>query len=209
MAKFLQGSWPRSGLKNIQQSSFERRFNNLLNLFSNLVNSLYSLADRKGTLMGQDVLVLVMHGANLILLPQRFVQLLDKHQSPCSTLLPLTWLDHLCQTAMSASGDLDEASANETTGILNDINGTRRRKNKYVTVSYITISWKGRSSLEDDLTSCATDRQGVTVNYFVFLISCTWYYYKYFFDCPRSQWPLWRFESHSSGVSGGKLQSLR
>ena len=75
--------------------------------------------------MGQDVPVLVMHGANLILLPQRFVQLLDKHQSPCSTLLPLTRLDHLCQTAMSASGDLDEASANETTGILNDINGTR------------------------------------------------------------------------------------
>ena len=27
------------------------------------------------------------------------------------------------QTASSANGDLDEAAANETTGILNDING--------------------------------------------------------------------------------------
>merc|ERR1719376_1835614 len=47
------------------------------------------------------------------------------------------------KTATSAAGDLDEASANETTEILNDING--------------------RSSLEDDLKSCATERQGVTV----------------------------------------------
>merc|ERR1712001_546788 len=56
-------------------------------------------------------------------------------------------------TAMSASGDLDEASANETTGILNDING--------------------RSSLEDDLTSCATDRQGVTVSVTIVKIRIT------------------------------------
>ena len=28
-----------------------------------------------------------------------------------------------CQAASSANGDLDEAAANETTGILNDING--------------------------------------------------------------------------------------
>merc|ERR1712088_1141965 len=57
------------------------------------------------------------------------------------------------KTAMSASGDLDEASANETTGILNDING--------------------RSSLEDDLTSCATDRQGVTVSVTIVKIRVT------------------------------------
>merc|ERR1712066_33242 len=57
------------------------------------------------------------------------------------------------KTAMSASGDLDEASANETTGILNDING--------------------RSSLEDDLTSCATDRQGVTVSVTIVKIRIT------------------------------------
>merc|ERR1711936_3356 len=57
------------------------------------------------------------------------------------------------ETAMSASGDLDEASANETTGILNDING--------------------RSSLEDDLTSCATDRQVVTVSVTIVKIRIT------------------------------------
>merc|ERR1711936_303209 len=40
------------------------------------------------------------------------------------------------KAASSANGDLDEAAANEATGILNDING--------------------RSSLEDDLRSCVT-----------------------------------------------------
>merc|ERR1711934_176405 len=58
------------------------------------------------------------------------------------------------KTAMSASGDLDEASANETTGILNDING--------------------RSTLEDDLRSCATERQGVTVTIVKIRITLFW-----------------------------------
>lgn len=58
------------------------------------------------------------------------------------------------KTAMSAAGDLDEASANETTGILNDISG--------------------RSSLEDDLKSCATgERQGVTVSVTIVRIRIT------------------------------------
>jgi len=57
------------------------------------------------------------------------------------------------KTASSANGDLDEAAANETTGILNDING--------------------RSSLEDDLRSCATERQGVTVSITIVKIRIT------------------------------------
>jgi len=57
------------------------------------------------------------------------------------------------KTAMSAAGDLDEASANETTGILNDISG--------------------RSTLEDDLKSCATERQGVTVSVTIVKIRIT------------------------------------
>merc|ERR1712212_1375237 len=58
------------------------------------------------------------------------------------------------KTATSAAGDLDEAAANETTGILNDING--------------------RSTLEDDLKSCATEtRQGVTVSVTIVRIRIT------------------------------------
>jgi len=57
------------------------------------------------------------------------------------------------KAASSANGDLDEAAANETTGILNDING--------------------RSSLEDDLRSCATERQGVTVSITIVKIRIT------------------------------------
>jgi len=58
------------------------------------------------------------------------------------------------KTAMSAAGDLDEASATETTGILNDISG--------------------RSTLEDDLKSCATEtRQGVTVSVTIVRIRIT------------------------------------
>merc|ERR1711936_1280278 len=57
------------------------------------------------------------------------------------------------KAASSANGDLDEAAANETTGILNDING--------------------RSSLEDDLRSCATERQGVTVSVTIVKIRIT------------------------------------
>jgi len=57
------------------------------------------------------------------------------------------------KTASSANGDLDEVAANETTGILNDING--------------------RSSLEDDLRSCATERQGVTVSITIVKIRIT------------------------------------
>jgi len=58
------------------------------------------------------------------------------------------------KTAMSAAGDLDEASATETTGILNDISG--------------------RSTLEDDLKSCATERQGVTVTIVKIRITLFW-----------------------------------
>jgi hypothetical protein len=55
---------------------------------------------------------------------------------------------------MSAAGDLDEDSATETTGILNDISG--------------------RSTLEDDLKSCATEtRQGVTVSVTIVKIRIT------------------------------------
>merc|ERR1712032_1591901 len=50
-------------------------------------------------------------------------------------------------------GDLDEAAANETTGILNDING--------------------RSTLEDDLRSCATERQGASVSVTIVKIRIT------------------------------------
>jgi len=58
------------------------------------------------------------------------------------------------KTAMSAAGDLDEDSATETTGILNDISG--------------------RSTLEDDLKSCATEtRQGVTVSVTIVKIRIT------------------------------------
>jgi len=58
------------------------------------------------------------------------------------------------KTAMSAAGDLDEASATETTGILNDISG--------------------RSTLEDDLKSCATEtRQGITVSVTIVRIRIT------------------------------------
>merc|ERR1719209_2860966 len=58
------------------------------------------------------------------------------------------------KTAMSAAGDLDEKSATETTGILNDISG--------------------RSTLEDDLKSCATEtRQGVTVSVTIVRIRIT------------------------------------
>merc|ERR1712037_784786 len=58
------------------------------------------------------------------------------------------------KTAMSAAGDLDEDSATETTGILNDISG--------------------RSTLEDDLKSCATERQGVTVTIVKIRITLFW-----------------------------------
>jgi len=57
------------------------------------------------------------------------------------------------KTATSAAGDLDEAAANETTGILNDING--------------------RSTLEDDLRSCATERQGASVSVTIVKIRIT------------------------------------
>merc|ERR1712025_1299797 len=55
---------------------------------------------------------------------------------------------------MSAAGDLDEASANETTGILNDISG--------------------RSSLEDDLKSCATGERQVSVTIVRIRITLFW-----------------------------------
>ena len=75
-----------------------------------------------------------------------------------------------CQAASSANGDLDEAAANETTGILNDINGeffaafwlNCERIARYQDIDHDPK--QGRSSLEDDLRSCATERQGVTVS---------------------------------------------
>ena len=70
------------------------------------------------------------------------------------------------QTASSANGDLDEAAANETTGILNDINGEPFALcwEKYQDMDKKYFLLQGRSSLEDDLRSCATERQGVTVS---------------------------------------------
>ena len=74
------------------------------------------------------------------------------------------------QAASSANGDLDEAAANETTGMLNDINGeffaafclNCERIERYQDINHVPK--QGRSSLEDDLRSCATERQGVTVS---------------------------------------------
>ena len=81
--------------------------------------------------MGQVVQVWVMPGAASILLRARLVLVVkhnfvynitdcvfDKNKGIMCLEVFFNW-----QTASSANGDLDEAAANETTGILNDING--------------------------------------------------------------------------------------
>ena len=80
--------------------------------------------------MGQVVPVWVMPGAASILLRARLVLVVDQRYFIQNLIVCLTKKGFVClevsfnwQTASSANGDLDEAAANETTGILNDING--------------------------------------------------------------------------------------